>query len=139
MTNQLTREQVEAFLARHKDPADARRFLCEAGLIDGNGKLAKPYRPEDDAMNSLRQASADISGVELRPDWVQRAGRAKLKAKVQAIVDAFSGTEGWAEKALASALREVINQCQNGQGSISSAELYKIAESLEEVVVDDDD
>lgn len=46
MPNQLTREQVELFLARHKDPADARRFLQDAGLIDENGELTKPYRLE---------------------------------------------------------------------------------------------
>ena len=46
MTDRLTREQVDAFLARHRDPEDARRFLQEAGLIDENGELAKPYRPE---------------------------------------------------------------------------------------------
>lgn len=47
MTDRLTREQVDAFLARHKDPSDARRFLQEAGLIDENGDLAKPYRPDN--------------------------------------------------------------------------------------------
>lgn len=46
MTNQLTPEQIESFLARHKDPADARKFLQEAGLIDENGDLTKPYRLE---------------------------------------------------------------------------------------------
>lgn len=47
MTDQLTSEQVKLFLDRHKDPADARRFLQEAGLIDENGNLAKPYRPDN--------------------------------------------------------------------------------------------
>ena len=42
----LTPESVQAFLDRHKDPADARRFLQDAGLIDENGELAKPYRPD---------------------------------------------------------------------------------------------
>lgn len=46
MSNQLTREQVESFLARYKDPTDARRFLQEAGLIDENGELTKPYQLE---------------------------------------------------------------------------------------------
>ena len=46
MAKQLTPESVQAFLDRHKDPADARRFLQEAGLIDENGELAKPYRPD---------------------------------------------------------------------------------------------
>lgn len=106
MSNQLTPAQIESFLARYKDPADARRFLQEAGLIDENGELAEPYRPErievsaegfaalqrrlaqaggydprvakvlstpapweKKPMDALRQASADVSGVELRPDW----------------------------------------------------------------------
>lgn len=46
MSNQLTPEQIESFLARYKDPADARRFLQEAGLIDENGDLTKPYQPD---------------------------------------------------------------------------------------------
>lgn len=46
MVKRLTRQQVDDFLDRYKDPADARRFLQEAGLIDANGDLAKPYRPE---------------------------------------------------------------------------------------------
>jgi hypothetical protein len=46
MPDRLTRQQVDDFLERHKDPADARRFLQEAGLIDENGELAAPYRVE---------------------------------------------------------------------------------------------
>lgn len=46
MSNQLTPKQIESFLARYKDPVDARKFLQEAGLIDENGKLTKPYRLE---------------------------------------------------------------------------------------------
>jgi len=40
----LTKQQVDALLKRLKDPKDARRFLQDAGLIDENGELAKPYR-----------------------------------------------------------------------------------------------
>lgn len=47
MTNQLTQKQIEMFLDRHKNPADARKFLQDAGLIDENGDLAKPYRPDN--------------------------------------------------------------------------------------------
>lgn len=91
-------------------------------------------------MDALRQASADVSGVELRPDWVQRAGRAKLKAKAQAVMDAVHGQDAEPYPLIvAAALRETINQCQNGQGFISAADLYRIAEFLEEAVVDDDD
>lgn len=46
MTNQLTQKQIEMFLERHKDFADARKFLQDAGLIDENGNLTKPYRPD---------------------------------------------------------------------------------------------
>ena len=46
MSRPLTPEIVQSFLDRHKDPADARRFLQDAGLIDENGELAKPYRPD---------------------------------------------------------------------------------------------
>lgn len=72
MANRLTPEQVEAFLNRYKDPANARRFLQEAGLIDENGELARPYRAETDAMDALRQASADVSGIELRSGWCDK-------------------------------------------------------------------
>lgn len=46
MTERLTREKIDSFLARYRDPMDARRFLQEAGLIDENGDLAEPYRSE---------------------------------------------------------------------------------------------
>lgn len=46
MSNQLTPEQIKSFLARYKDPTDARQFLQDAGLIDENGELTKPYRLE---------------------------------------------------------------------------------------------
>ena len=55
MFPQLTPKQVESFLARYKDPADARRFLQEAGLIDENGELAKPYQPCDKTSTSKNQ------------------------------------------------------------------------------------
>lgn len=41
---QITKQQVDALVARLKDPEDARRFLQDAGLIDEDGELAKPYR-----------------------------------------------------------------------------------------------
>ena len=40
---QLTKQQIDALVARLKAPEDARRFLQDAGLIDENGELAKPY------------------------------------------------------------------------------------------------
>jgi len=181
MTNRLTPEQIDSFLARHRDPADARKFLQDAGLIDENGELTEPYRPEritllsqenfdalekrlskaggydakvarvltkpapwdnEDAMDELRIASADVSNVKLNPDWVQKAGKKHISKKAQAIFDAYcteadrrdhSVSDG---EMLAAALRETINQTQNGQGMISAAELHLIASKLD--VAEDD-
>lgn len=44
-SDRLQPEQVKALIEQLKDPADARRFLYEAGLIDEDGNLALPYRP----------------------------------------------------------------------------------------------
>jgi hypothetical protein len=71
--------------------------------------------------------------TDQQTSWVQRAGRAKLKAKAQAVVAAASfNTEGWAKDSLAAGLREVINQCQNGQGVIAAAELCMLADYLDQ-------
>lgn len=61
MTDRLTRQQVDDLLDRYKDPADARRFLQDAGLIDENGELAKPYRLELPAkdFDALQQRLAE--------------------------------------------------------------------------------
>ncbi len=39
----LRREQVEALIRRLQDPAAARQFLMDAGLINSDGQLAAPY------------------------------------------------------------------------------------------------
>lgn len=44
----LTREQVDSLLEKLRDPALAKNFLMEAGLIDADGDLAPPYRTPDD-------------------------------------------------------------------------------------------
>lgn len=44
MFSQLTPEHIKSFLAKYENPADARKFLLEAGLIDESGNLAPPYR-----------------------------------------------------------------------------------------------
>lgn len=44
MTDQLTPEHIKSFLAKYENPADARKFLLKAGLIDESGNLAPPYR-----------------------------------------------------------------------------------------------
>jgi hypothetical protein len=77
-----------------------------------------------------------------KTDWVQRAGQAKLEAKVQAIFDAYCTLADLRDRSvsdgemLAAALREVINQCQNGQGMLSAPELLRIATQLD--VAEDD-
>jgi hypothetical protein len=97
---------------------------------------------EPDPMNDLRQASADLSGIELYPCWWQKAARAKLEEKAQAIFDAYCTLADLRNRSvsesemLAAALRETINQCQNGQGMISAPELLRIATELD--VAEDD-
>ena len=70
-------------------------------------------------------------------DWVTRAGRAHLKKKAEAIssaaytlADALD-REVSEDEMLAAALREVINQCQEGQAMIPAPQLLLIAEILE--------
>ena len=43
----LRREQIDALLDELRDPALARQFLMEAGLIDSDGQLTAPYRSQD--------------------------------------------------------------------------------------------
>lgn len=70
-------------------------------------------------------------------DWVTRAGQAHLKQKAEAIsfaaftlADALD-REVSGDEMIAAALREAINQCQNGQGFIPAPQLLLIAEILE--------
>lgn len=42
----LTREMVEQIINEIDTPEKARQFLQDAGLLDENGDLAPPYRPE---------------------------------------------------------------------------------------------
>lgn len=90
MTDRLTREQVDAFLARHKDPEDARRFLQEAGLIDENGELAKPYRLEPDLtpLSPAAQAVLDAPMAYSGPAFetlVRKMTSATLRAATEQI------------------------------------------------------
>jgi hypothetical protein len=95
-------------------------------------------------MDNLRQASADVSGVELDPCWWQKAARARVEEKAQAIFDAYCTLADLRNRTvsesemLAAALRETINQCQDGQGMISAPELLRIAIQLD-VAEDDTD
>jgi hypothetical protein len=67
-------------------------------------------------------------------DWARKAGRAKIQEKADAIYqaycEAFDHTNRYEDEVLTFTLKEVINQCQNGQGYISSAELLLVAEAL---------
>ena len=90
----------------------------------------------------LRQASADVSDVDPNLCWWQKAARAKLEKKAQAIFDAYYTLADLRNRSvsesemLAAALRETINQCQDGQGMISAPELLRIATQLD--VAEDD-
>jgi hypothetical protein len=70
-------------------------------------------------------------------DWVTCAGREHLKKKAEAIssaaytlADALD-KEVSGDEMLAATLREVINQCQDGQAMIPAPQLLLIAEILE--------
>lgn len=73
-------------------------------------------------------------------NWVQKAGKAKIKDKAQAIVDAVDEAL-WENnprfnaeyRAALAALLEAINQTQNGQGIISAAELHLIAMEIKKL------
>ena len=58
MADQLTPEIIKSFLSRHKDPADARKFLQDAGLIDEHGVLTDPYRPGPKLMTDFNYQRA---------------------------------------------------------------------------------
>ncbi|MGB5241542.1 MAG: hypothetical protein WBN80_12980 [Prochlorococcaceae cyanobacterium] len=46
-SGQLTREQIDTLLEKLRDPSLARKFLMDAGLIDADGQLTRPYRSQD--------------------------------------------------------------------------------------------
>lgn len=68
--------------------------------------------------------------------WVTRATKAHLKQTVDAIEEAaFTladnlDREVSLNEMIAAALRETINQCQNGQGIIYSHDIYAVADQL---------
>lgn len=72
----------------------------------------------------------------------QKAARERVERKAEAILDSYCtladlrNREVSDSEMLAAAVREVINQCQNGQGMISAAELLRIAIQLD--VAEDD-
>jgi len=73
-------------------------------------------------------------------DWVQKAGRAKIRKKAQAIVEAVDEAL-WEDnpyfnseyRAASAALLEAINQTQNGQGIIHAADLHLIAMEMKKL------
>ena len=88
-------------------------------------------------MDDLRQASADVSGVELDKCWWRKAARERLERKTEAVLDAYCTLADLRNRSvsdsemLAAALREVINQCQNSQGMVPAPELWQIARELD--------
>jgi hypothetical protein len=44
----LTKQDIDNFLEEYNTQEKAREFLHEAGFIDENGKLTKPYRKENE-------------------------------------------------------------------------------------------
>ena len=116
--------------------------LC-AQLLEAYEILLGELRLDNRLAKRARAALAEPELAEpTKTNWVQRAGRAKLKAKVQAIFEAYCTLADLRDRSvsdgemLAAALREVINQCQNGQGMISAPELLRIATELD--VAEDD-
>lgn len=61
--DQLTKEQIDAFLKK-MTPEKARAFLIEAGLIDENGELTPPYRPEPVEPMSSREWLEVVGGMD---------------------------------------------------------------------------
>lgn len=45
--SRLQRHQIDELLKKLEDPAKARQFLFEAGLIDQDGNLTEPYLPHE--------------------------------------------------------------------------------------------
>lgn len=65
--------------------------------------------------------------------WVTRAANANLNRKVNEIVlAAVAINDLVCRDSIAVALLEAINQCQDGNGMISAAELHRIAERMME-------
>ena len=68
--------------------------------------------------------------------WVQRAAHLQFKKHVEAIRESayayadFVDREVSMDEMIAAALREMINQCQNGHGIIFSHDVYAIADCL---------
>jgi hypothetical protein len=68
MADQLTPEHIKSFLSKYKNPADARKFLLKAGLIDELGNLAPQYRSPSPAADAVYEAyctEADRLGREV--------------------------------------------------------------------------
>lgn len=69
--------------------------------------------------------------------WVSRAAKERLKLTVDAIAEAAYtladnlDREVSLNEMIAAALRETINQCQNGQGVIYSHDIFAVARELE--------
>lgn len=70
-------------------------------------------------------------------DWVSRAAQAHTKIKAEAIIDAactladLLDREVTFNEMISAALRETVNQCQNGMGLIHAPDIYYLAKAIE--------
>jgi hypothetical protein len=44
-SEKLCSQQIKDLIEKYKDPEEARKFLQDAGIIDGQGNLMPPYEP----------------------------------------------------------------------------------------------
>jgi hypothetical protein len=59
-SGQLRREQIDALLEELRDPALARQFLMDAGLIDADGQLTPPYRSQDEVPGRSMEPGSEV-------------------------------------------------------------------------------
>ena len=66
----LTKRDIDDVLKEYNTPEKARKFLRDAGLIDENNNLTKPYQPEQCvsklfANNVAPKLTQTVVGVEI--------------------------------------------------------------------------
>jgi hypothetical protein len=71
-------------------------------------------------------------------DWVARAAQRQVERKISAVIDSVdaAGQDAPLELVIAAALREVVNQCQNGMGVIYASDIVFLARKLEALAND---
>jgi hypothetical protein len=51
-------------IEKYSEPEQARQFLMDAGIIDGNGDLMPPYqKPLDEPVNAVEEWRSEGKGV----------------------------------------------------------------------------